>query len=495
MLLTVKNLGPIREGTIDLSKKFYVFVGYNNSGKTYMAHLLWTIFYALTDRAINAFIDTLDLRDIEVALQIDKYMLLEANGERQGVEITLDLVNVVLSSFAEKIQTELFPESMNVDRTHALLENFAVGFRCDADAYRKKVFAAFYETEEIITPLGETFYLTLTKEEESTIVTLTLTPGKEFEHTVETCLDYIDDAELVAACVKFLFGLLFDRTIPFYLPADRTFYPTWYKYIYGKERDAFKRSKKPETTQEIIRLFSQYTQPKDALVEAIYHLNLTHPQHTQFYQDLVGLLQHILGGEILFKSPQIEGFSALGDFFLKMASTTELEMYLSSSSVNQLTCLYLFLQYWAQGNHLLVLDEPEENLHPAHQLKLLDLLIKFANRHNNKVLITTHSPLLTEAINNHLNLGILKNNGVNLERLIETHRIDIDPEAVLRSEDIGIYFFDGEHIHEYATGTYGTLFADFNAVERHISDIHEILTDEIYYLTHQDTNNATAHIA
>ena len=44
MKLSVKNLGPIKQGEIDLSKRFSVFVGYNNSGKTYMAQVIWTMF-------------------------------------------------------------------------------------------------------------------------------------------------------------------------------------------------------------------------------------------------------------------------------------------------------------------------------------------------------------------------------------------------------------------------------------------------------------------
>jgi predicted ATPase len=44
MRLIINNLGPIKQGEIDLSKDFYVFVGYNNSGKTYMSHLFWTLF-------------------------------------------------------------------------------------------------------------------------------------------------------------------------------------------------------------------------------------------------------------------------------------------------------------------------------------------------------------------------------------------------------------------------------------------------------------------
>lgn len=45
MKAIIKNLGSIKGNQeIDLTKNFYVFVGENNSGKTCVAQLLWTIF-------------------------------------------------------------------------------------------------------------------------------------------------------------------------------------------------------------------------------------------------------------------------------------------------------------------------------------------------------------------------------------------------------------------------------------------------------------------
>lgn len=34
MQLIIQIFGPIKQGQIDLTKKIYVFVGYNNTGKT-----------------------------------------------------------------------------------------------------------------------------------------------------------------------------------------------------------------------------------------------------------------------------------------------------------------------------------------------------------------------------------------------------------------------------------------------------------------------------
>jgi hypothetical protein len=50
MKLAFKNLGAIKSGEIDIDKQFYLFVGYNNSGKTYLSKLLFTIFHDDTMR-------------------------------------------------------------------------------------------------------------------------------------------------------------------------------------------------------------------------------------------------------------------------------------------------------------------------------------------------------------------------------------------------------------------------------------------------------------
>ena len=43
MKIQIKELGAIKEATIDLSKKLTVFCGPNGTGKTYMAYVLYAI--------------------------------------------------------------------------------------------------------------------------------------------------------------------------------------------------------------------------------------------------------------------------------------------------------------------------------------------------------------------------------------------------------------------------------------------------------------------
>ena len=47
LTVSVENFGPIREGTVEL-RPLTVFVGANNSGKSYMATLIYAVSRALS---------------------------------------------------------------------------------------------------------------------------------------------------------------------------------------------------------------------------------------------------------------------------------------------------------------------------------------------------------------------------------------------------------------------------------------------------------------
>ncbi|MEY4906128.1 MAG: hypothetical protein RLZZ292_3943, partial [Bacteroidota bacterium] len=78
MKLKVKNLGPIKQGEIDLSKRFSLFVGYNNSGKTYMSQVAWSAFDVCVDMNLLSHHENIevikDFRD-EPIFSLDDHVL------------------------------------------------------------------------------------------------------------------------------------------------------------------------------------------------------------------------------------------------------------------------------------------------------------------------------------------------------------------------------------------------------------------------------------
>ena len=271
----------------------------------------------------------------------------------------------------------------------------------------------------------------------------------------------------------------------FFLPANRSFYPTFYKYIYSvskDEKDEIDNAIRAGKDIDSIAALSKrpYTKAMNILTQSIYRLNTNGYLTSQSkYTDLIEELESIMGGKIVVKS--VEGIAPI-EFKLKMDNGQELDMHVSSSTSNQLTTLYLYLKYWAkESDNFLVIDEPEENLHPENQIKLINLLMKFANRNNNKVLITTHSPLMTDAVNNHLHLGFLKSQNIDIQTIIENNNLPFDTaESALSHEEIGVYFFNGKDIQEYQVGDYGAFFKDFRKAEDNVRDTANILKGHIY---------------
>ncbi|MCP4051116.1 MAG: ATP-binding protein, partial [bacterium] len=123
---------------------------------------------------------------------------------------------------------------------------------------------------------------------------------------------------------------------------------------------------------------------------------IQHPEIKEFINLANFLEKNILFGDISF-----EEYSASGSFELiyKPAENTSLELNISSSMVKELAPLVLYLKYLAQPGDLLVIDEPEMNLHPAAQVEMTEFLCMLVNAGLN-VLITTHSPYIVDHLSN-----------------------------------------------------------------------------------------------
>ena len=107
----------------------------------------------------------------------------------------------------------------------------------------------------------------------------------------------------------------------------------------------------------------------------------------------------ILGGALdLSKSSEPE---LSGDVLFELSGDGEvtLDMPVVLSMVKGLSSLVLYLRYIAKPRDLLVIDEPEMNLHPEAQVKLTEFLAMLVNAGLN-VLITTHSPYIIDHLVN-----------------------------------------------------------------------------------------------
>ncbi len=96
MELLIKNLGSIRNNnqTIDLTKNFYTFIDYNNSGKTLFSQLLWTIF------------NHDNIRKFSENTQIDS-LLIDSEKPIKKITINQELIDEILNKFSQFIEKEV----------------------------------------------------------------------------------------------------------------------------------------------------------------------------------------------------------------------------------------------------------------------------------------------------------------------------------------------------------------------------------------------------
>ena len=85
-------------------------------------------------------------------------------------------------------------------------------------------------------------------------------------------------------------------------------------------------------------------------------------------------------------------------YFTPKGSRTKLALTEASSAVRSLLVLWYWLNGIAAPGDMLMIDEPELNLHPANQRKMARFLVKLVNA-GCKVFVTTHSDYIVKELN------------------------------------------------------------------------------------------------
>ena len=110
----------------------------------------------------------------------------------------------------------------------------------------------------------------------------------------------------------------------------------------------------------------------------------------------------------------------------------DLPLMNASSMVSELAPVVLYLRHVVQPGDLLIIEEPESHLHPAMQVEFIRQLA-IAVKSGIRILITTHSEWVLEELANLVRLSELP-----AER---REGID-DPDVALHQDEVGAWFFE-----------------------------------------------------
>ncbi len=139
--------------------------------------------------------------------------------------------------------------------------------------------------------------------------------------------------------------------------------------------------------------------------------------------------------QILLQGKVSVGEGGEVDFAPSRAGGKSFSFQLSSSAVKTLSSLIIYLKYQAKPNELLIIDEPELNLHPDNQILLARVFARMINK-GIRLLISTHSDYIIRELNN---LIMLSAEEPALKAVAE--EFGYSEEEKINREDVGVYLF------------------------------------------------------
>ncbi len=149
--------------------------------------------------------------------------------------------------------------------------------------------------------------------------------------------------------------------------------------------------------------------------------------------------------------------------------TQEMGLHMASSTVKSLFGLWFYLENQAKRGDLLMIDEPELNIHPANQREIARLLARLVNAGLN-IVISTHSDYIVRELNSLLMLG--QDDG----ELCAKHGYSED--EILRTEQVSACLFEDRAITPFEiTAQDGIYATTFDEVIRELNEVN----DDIYY--------------
>lgn len=377
MIIKVQKFGAIKNAEIDLSKKLSVFCGPNGTGKTYLAYLI----YALTSQ-YN--------RNIGNSLSTDKIKELFENNE---TNITID--SKVLLEYKSGIFRSVKDNLWNI---FALSENKSEKYFKDTEIICLTTDNDFLdiinkiEIDEPVKLFG--FEFNILKKSNSLDINIKLSEkiikNSDFKNFVDLLL------------LSSIYSIL-----SFYPITSSTIFPVERNSIYTfSDELSINNNERFELIKELsagkkdinpIELFfkrtTRYPQPIRDGLRVAEDLENIQKNNSLFFDFAEEIENELLKGKV--------GITSEGnvEFASEKAPRIKLSFHQSSSIVKTLSSLVIYLKHLASYNDLLIIDEPELNLHPDNQVKLTRIFARLINK-GLRLVISTHSDYIIREINN-----------------------------------------------------------------------------------------------
>ena len=371
MKVKIKNLGILKQAEFSLGD-LTIICGRNNTGKTYATYALfgfldtWRRLLTGPRFGLKEKIEQL-LSDGVISLDLQEYVQQCESILTTGCQRYVRQIPEVFAVNEERFKNVDFQIELNFDNIQ--FEN----------GYERTISTAKWET------------ISISKPENNPYLSITLLREKSNINLLVNVLEEIIDNSIK----DIIFSQFFPR--PFIASAERTGAAIFRKELnFARNRLLEEISKNSNfNPRELLFNVSQdyalpvkenvdFTRQIETIVKKTSFIAENHPSILEDFADIIGGQYMITNNDELYYIPK--------------GKKLRLSMDESSSAVRSLLDIGFYLRHEARIGDLLIVDEPELNLHPENQRRIAKLFARLINI-GIKVFITTHSDYIIKEIN------------------------------------------------------------------------------------------------
>ena len=460
MTIAVENFGPIAEGKVEL-RPLTVFAGPSNTGKTWMASLIYTLYnychdafsvpwlgrdfmaadlhrnklnqpvFANIDRLINAIENgkTFELEDTDI-----EYL-------KQTIELTAPLaIRQLLRCYGVKQISNLIRRGY-WGSSSISFKIGEIGLNLNLGSQQKNN-SKFTGTLFDKMTSNDTIEVNLPEKNKISPITIDSNlffdinnPFKLYSGKLSRSEEEEIQSKLQSVLYQYIVNMLADDLIKsvYYLPSDRGGIMNSQTFlISAMVRDqgniSYGTNSKRASLSGVTR---------DFLAELVGMLNTdsqvsghTLPERLEksILQGQVMMKESVAGFPLFYYRP--DGWGVEGDLVMTHAS----------SMVSELSPVVLYLRYLVRPGDIFIIDEPEAHLHPAAQEQFMNEIATWVKA-GVQVILTTHSEWILDS------LAYIVARG-------EWEEADEYKEVYLDKEDVGVWLFDHNDQDDLNKGSY-----------------------------------------
>jgi hypothetical protein len=404
MHIKIENLGALKQAEFSLGD-LTIICGGNNTGKTYATYALFGF--------LSFWRETFS---IDIDMTVIGQLLAEGT-------VSIDVTQYILN--ADKIVSEGCRE---------YAKQLPMVFAAPSERFKETKFQVAINSQDIIPKsryvrhIGSASaeHFSITKNEGSTELIVTLLVEKEKIRIPEIVI-----REFIGNALKdIIFSHIFPR--PFIASAERTGAAIFRKELnFARNRlleEMGQTDRNIEPFELLFKVYKDYALPVKTNVDFTRQLETVARRNSFIMEEYPGMFADfadIIGGEYtVTRNDEL--------YYIPKGKRIKLSMDESSSAVRSLLDIGFYLRHVAQPGDLLMVDEPELNLHPENQCRMARLFARLVNL-GIKVFITTHSDYIIKELNTLIMLNhdkphlkrVVSNEGYKKEELISSNRIKV----------------------------------------------------------------------